>query len=341
MTKLVITLLFVICIALSLLTGIKKTKWQMITVYLYAFLLVIIATLRPDHMADYSNYYEAIVNADSFDAGRFEPAFKVIRLLSFNIPLVVFFYYACISVFLRTAQIIKMSPLIWGSMLIYTANIFILHDMIQIRAAVSSALLLMALPYLHERNFKKFALVSIIAIMFHYSSIVFFLLWFIKPNTGQKYLYIGLLVLSYMMAVLGITVTQVISYIPFRPIQMLYYSYSLKVDDFVNVFNTLQLGRCALCVFLWFWVDRIQEKYTMFALLLKIYTVALCTLPLFSDIAAIAVRFNQLLLVVEMVLVPAGFYFMFKQKMVAKCVTALYALLLFFFTITNNQYWNP
>lgn len=340
MIKVFITFLFLICLIMSLLTGIKVSKWQKVMIYVFAFLMVLIATFRSEDMPDYSNYYQAIVNANSYDAGRFEPTFNLIRFLAFNVPLVVFFIYACLSIFTRVTQIIKLSPLVWGSMLIYLSNIFILHDMIQIRAAVTSSLLLVALPYHYERRFWPYALVCLIATLFHYSAVVFFLLWFINPKSNQRGLYMGCLLVSYCMAVLGITVTQVISYIPFRPIQLLYYSYSSKVDEFVNVFNLLQLGRCAMCVCLWMVVDRIQEKYTLFMLLIKIYTIALCTLPLFSDIPAVAVRFNQLLLSVEMIMVPSAFYFIIKQNIVAKVLTAFYATVLFVFTITNSQYWS-
>lgn len=211
--------------------------------------------------------------------------------------------------------------------------------MIQIRAAVVSALLLVIIPFIYERNFKAFIITTIIAILFHYSAAAFLFLWFLRPNSNTRIYFIAALILSYAMAVLGITVTQVISFIPFAPIQTLYNMYVMHFDDYVNVFNSLQLIRCMICVFFWIFIDVINSRYTIFALILKIYTIALCALPLFSDITTIAVRFNQLLLSVEIILLPSGFYHLFRQKYLAKGLNLAYAAIVLLYSLTNQQYW--
>lgn len=338
-TKLLIAFLFLVCFFMSFVTNTTVTRSQKLLLFTLGLLMVIISTFRPDSMPDYANYYEAFIHRRSIDGARFEPAFHIIRVMSFGVPIIGFMMFAIISIGTRITLISKMSPLIWGSMAIYMAFIFILHDMIQIRAAVASSLFFLAIPYIYERNLKKYALIIFIAMLFHYSAAIFLPLWFLKPDRANKNAYIALLGISYAMAMVNISLTKIFAVIPFAPTQMLYASYVAKIDEYVNLFNTLQLGRCVLCILFWIFVDTVQDKYKLFIILLKIYTISLCTLPLFADVVTIAVRLSQMMLVVEILLVPAGFYFLIKQKGLAKALVGLYALLLFAYSITNPLYW--
>ena len=57
-------------------------------------------------------------------------------------------------------------------MMVYISNIFVLHDMIQIRAAVASGMLLLAVFYKVRSQFIPFIVTTIIAFLFHYSAIL-------------------------------------------------------------------------------------------------------------------------------------------------------------------------
>lgn len=339
MTKFIIILFFCFSAVMMFVSSPRQKRHK--NIWLYVLVLSLVAALRPDTMPDYENYVSAVENSNSYDSNRFEFTFNVIKWIAHSDYLALFFIYALISVSIRICQIKKLSPVLWGSMLIYISYIFVLHDMIQIRAAVASALLLVIIPHIYNRNWKAFLFLTFIAISFHYSAIIFLLLWFINPRKYKPSIYILALLLSYCLALLGTTVTSLISYIPFEPIQLLYTSYSSKVDDYVNIFNALQLGRCCLCVFLWYKASFVNARYKYYITLLKIYTLGLCALPLFSDIVALAVRVSQLLLSIEMILIPVGFIYMFRQKIFAKVSILLYAFVLLFFTLSNTMYWNP
>lgn len=337
--KLLIVVIFLTALSLFFLTRTYVSATQKIMIAVLGVVMVVIASFRPGEMPDYANYYDAFIANNSIDGSRFEPSFKLIRLLAFRVPILGFLLYASLSITLRLRMILHMSPLVWGSIAIYISNLFVLHDMIQIRASVASALLLVAIPYIYSREFKKFCIVVLVATLFHYSAAVFLPLWFIKTDKSNKYFFITMLVLSYAIAVFNISLTKIFAIIPFAPTQVLYASYAAKVDDYVNVFNILQLGRCLLCLVFWWFVDFVQQKYKLFITLLKIYTISLCMLPLFADVAAIAVRLSQLLLVVEMILVPVGLYFIIKQEKLAKMLVGFYSVLLLYFTLTNPLYW--
>ena len=202
--------------------------------------LAIIAALRPETMSDYANYVSAVELSESYDATRFEPAFKLISYICNSNYLLVFFSFSFLAIGIKIAQFYKLSPILMGSMLIYVSNLYVLHEMIQIRAGVASAFLLVLIPYLFKRDFKHFLLITLVAITFHYSAITFLFLWFVNPRSRQRTIYLSALIISYALSIYGFTITNMVSYVPFEPIQLLYQSYSLKFDEYVNIFNILQ-----------------------------------------------------------------------------------------------------
>ena len=303
--------------------------------------LAIIAALRPETMADYDNYVSAVELSESYDATRFEPAFKLINYICNSNYLLVFFLFSFLAIGIKIAWLYKLSPILMGSMLVYVSNLYVLHEMIQIRAGVAAAFLLVLIPYLYNRDFKHFLFITLVAMTFHYSAITFLFLWFVNPRSKQRIVYLSALIISYALSMYGFTITNIVSYVPFEPIQLLYQSYSLKFDEYVNIFNILQIGRCLLCVVFWYYVDCVQKHCQYFNILIKIYTIGLCALPLFSDLVVMSVRLNQLFITVEMALVPVGFYYMFRQKHVSCLLTLTFSLLLLYMTMSNEEYWKP
>ena len=268
--------------------------------------LSLIAAFRPENMADRVNY----VNFwNGWGSERFEIGFATItdalRAITTN-EYCFLFVFASLSIWLKIKAICRMSPLIWASLLIYIGNIFILHDMIQMRCAIASGLLLHAVYYLGNRDTKRFLITFGIAFLFHYSSLIILPLWFLNPQRSYKYFYIGLIVFAYIVGGI-LPVANWMQYLPITGLQNLWAMYE-NMDGDVNIFNAVQLGRTAICVFLFLFIDRIRACNKYAVLMVKIYAISIAVLVLFSSVQVIAFRVSELYQVVEIVLIPMIVY---------------------------------
>lgn len=303
--------------------------------YLFV-ILVIVATFRPSNMSDYSNYEYVFRTGDD---ERMEPGFMgMVRFLK-NFVYEPRFFFACfaiLSIGIRLRAIQKLSPFISLSLLIYLSNVFVLHDMIQIRCAVASSLALFAFNYIYERNGKFFLLTCGLALLVHYSAVLMLPLWFLNVYKTQRLFFLFLIPVSYVLAITGHLVGSYVQYVPIEVVQNLWatYDYATQhgLDDGVNIFNILHLFRCALCMFLCYNINYISKYNGIAILLVKIYAISLASFILFSDISAFAFRISEFLQVVEILLLPMLVY-KFKQRFIGKLVVVMIGLVFLSITI--------
>ena len=133
-------------------------------------------------MPDYSNYLEWFQHPGQ--RGVEESFFLILNSIkSIGAPKIfLFVIYAAISVSIRYYAIIKYSPLQMFSMAAWFSFILILHEMIQIRAAVASALMLFLIPLIFNKRYIAAFIVILISFLFHRSALIFILLFFINTN---------------------------------------------------------------------------------------------------------------------------------------------------------------
>ena len=285
----------------------QRVKSMGLTLVLIWIILTFIATFRPENMSDRENYLDFW---NGWEGGRFEIGFTtitdIIRIISTN-NYWFLFVFAALSISLKLFAIKRITNLFWASLLIYVANMFILHDMIQMRCAVASGLLLHAVYYLVNHDSKRFFITFILAFLFHYSSLIILPLFLLDVKRINKYFYIGLIFVSYMIGPI-FPIESFIQMLPIEGVQSLWAVYENTVDDEINIFNAMQLGRIAICLFLLINIDKIfyHNKYAI--LLVKIYATSIVTLVLFSSVPVIAFRVSELYQVVEIVLIPMAMY---------------------------------
>jgi hypothetical protein len=94
-------------------------------------------------------------------------------------------------------------------------------------------------------------------------------------------------------------------------------------------------------VFLWKW-ELIQERNKYGILLIKIYIIAIALLVFLVDIPGLASRASELLMPVEIILIPFLMYII-KQKQLALAIVAIIALLflcldLFYTTLISSYF---
>ena len=120
--------------------------------------MVMIAGFREAGVTPDSDAYEEMYysGGKSITDKLTEPSFIIIRdvLLSYHLGInALFLVYALISVPLRLTAIWKLSSLPLLTLSLYISHYYLLHDVVQIRCAVASALFVLALYYkLEQKN---------------------------------------------------------------------------------------------------------------------------------------------------------------------------------------------
>ena len=325
--RLMILPVFTLFILFSVLFGTSKHEQNVkklgFALFFFCLMLTLIAVFRPFDMPDRENY---IGYWNGWGGERFEIGFTVVtdtvRKISDG-EYWFLFVFSALSIGLKILALARMSSLVWASLLIYVANIFILHDMIQMRCAVASGLLLWAVYYLVNRNSMRFISISILAFLFHYSAIIIFPLWFLNVNRSYKYFYIVLIVVAYIIRG-NFPIADLIQYFPIEGIQNLWEMYEYSYGNEINVFNSMQLGRVCLCGLLFFYIDEISRYNKYAILLLKIYALSIVAYVLFSSVPVMTFRISEFYQVVEILIIPMIVY-VFKGRKFLK-----YALVLAF-----------
>ena len=146
-TQLILILLVLIFSALMFLQNAKNQRSGYIVCLVITIILTFVAVFKPNTMADYGNYVD-IVRYNEW--GRYEPATFCINTIShlFHNPFPVFiFLYAILGIGIKIKAIKELSPLFWGSIIVYLSHYYILLDLIQIRAGVAAAFSLFLIKY--------------------------------------------------------------------------------------------------------------------------------------------------------------------------------------------------
>ena len=303
-------------------------------------LLVFAAVVKPPTMADYSSYVRLFQGIDQNE--RMEPAFglivKFLHIIDGNNYYLLFLAFALISIPLRVFLYNRFSPLIWGTIIVYLSHIYILHDLIQIRAAVASTLLILLIFFSYKRNLTLFLITYFISLCFHYSSIAFIIIWFISPSNNPKKYFIFVL-FSYLLFFLQYSFSSLISYIPISAISDLLSVYAGRESYEYNVFNLIQLGRIAVAFFFFLNISKKQNVYPWYIYFLKVYIIGLCFLPMFSSMPGVALRMMELFVSCEPIVIPIGFLISFKENFISKTAILAYAALFFYIYYNASNYW--
>lgn len=279
---------------------------------LLGILLILIAAFRNgESFRDYDMYVNMFQgNNDTI----VEPSFVFIRfIVKFFLgdnSIYLFIIFAIIGVSLKFIAIKQLTELWFYSILIYLSNFFILHEMTQIRVGVASALFLLCIKPIYERNLKRFLLFAFLAFTFHFSALIILPLWFLNTKPQKTWLII-LVPISYIIYFLGVNFITVIPISGIKEkIEIYQQLQELGGEESlpVNVFNLVFLTKIFLYYFFIYKYDLLLSYNVYFPLVIKIYCISLVSYIIFSQISAFATRISELFGIVEIILIPFVFY---------------------------------
>lgn len=210
-------LLFIIGCASSILED-RLSKSQKVLLYiLMGVFMIFITGLRevgstPDTDAYEDMYYGKY--AKVLEAVT-EPSFLIISdiLNSFSLSVMaLFFTYAIISVPIHLGAFWRISPIPLTTALIYISYYFMMHEMVQIRAGVASALFLWAMcMYAEGRKWISLSFV-LLGTLFHYSAITGIVLFLMtnKLKRWHKYVLYSLIPVGLIAYFVGLDISYLV-----------------------------------------------------------------------------------------------------------------------------------
>jgi hypothetical protein len=182
-------IIFILLFGVSLFSIFIRNKNALFVKYgtysLFVFFLIFVGT-RYYCGFDYGIYTEPeflVSFSDIFSYLKYEPGYILIRSF-FNNYLYFFLFFAFLSLAPKFVTFYKYSPLIFFTVFLYYSNTFLQSEMGQIRQAVATGFVFLAI---FNKNSKiHFLLYLSIALLFHFSAIICLLIMFI-PSKFLKF----------------------------------------------------------------------------------------------------------------------------------------------------------
>lgn len=289
----------------------------MTQLYLLLWVVVVLtlfSAFRYDN-PDWSNYCEMYIESSrgfffvSPDIGYNLLIYILTRISSS--PLLLFATTAFLAVSININSFYKYTPYIFSCILLYFVHNYVLKDMIQIRAGLSSAICFYSLRFLQKEEKKKFFLTWFLAISVHLSAIIFGATYFLsRLNPKHKTLLWAVLACLLIGSVypFGQIIKLVISAGPDSRIAtyVAYGDHGFAAN--LGIWTNINALKClAVFFFCWKYFHLIDARHPYFRLIFYAYVIGLCWMLLFNDFAIIGARVSNLLLSGEPILLSLVF----------------------------------
>ena len=307
--------------------------------FIIALVLVFIAGFRKIGLdRDSITYSQFIISAsfnDSLSLFKMEPFFCLIveaSKLLFSDPVRgTFVIFAILGVSLKLYAIKKISPFPVLSVLVYICFYFILHEMTQIRVGVATAIFLIAIPDIVNKNVRGFLLKTALATMFHYSSIIMVPLYFLNPKRHNQIFYTLLPCLGILLSVTSIPSLLFSSVVPLLP-GFIGYKINLylnliqmgKIDE-IDMYNKYYLSLLGLYFFAIVNINKF--KHPLNIIVIKIFCWMVFLIYFFSFMPVLFIRLSEFYGVVLLLLLPS-LIIIVREKLLTSVLVVYYSLLM-------------
>lgn len=332
---------FLSSLILASFTYIKGNERSIIVLILIVALSLFagISTHGADHEM-YDNLFESSV-ISTFEAIFLliqEPSFFVIPLLCHAVfgPLlyinISFLIFAFLGVSTKILAI-KDSRFFFLSIALYCSYSYFFQEMITIRAGVASGIFLLSIKDLESKNDKGYFLKIFLAFLFHYSSIIFVLIWALLRAKLSLKIFYCFLAASFAIALLKINLLVLLRFDLLIPKVKIYLDLmELEGNVAINLFN-YRILISLFMLFLFAYKIKILEDEPYFLILFKTHVISLILFFVLSTSAIVfSDRTFDLLAIVQVLLYPFVLL-IFKERYVGYLIVFLICFVNLFFLI--------
>ncbi len=264
-----------------------------------------------DTSRDYESYQIIFDNIYEIRSNDFDHIFPILEpgftgivlifrsLFIYDYVLAIMLFYGLTTVSLKILSIKKLSVNPYLVILFYYSQYYFLHEMTQIRIGLASAILLIAVIFYLKGNKLTFALLTIVAVFFHYSAILYLLILFLNSRHFNKIVYSGILGISIVFGFLQIPLANYLDiFIPTNlPGRLANYAVIVEngLAENINVFNVLNLLNIVVCLYFIIFISKeklLSDKPLV--LFLKCNIIAILFLSFLSGVPSLAFRVSEL-----------------------------------------------
>lgn len=286
-------ILFIIFIIFALLDNNMTLKSKHLILMTSSVILILFAGLRGAYIdKDYKTYFTffkelptlpyLFTNTSSFfKALKIEPSFilifSLVKSFFFNGFPIAIFLYALLGVSLKMRAIKKLTDLVMLSTLIYFSSIFLLQDMNQIRVGVAIGFLLLSTIYIEEKKLLKFIICILLAVFFHYASIVFIPFYFLNTKKINKPFFILLITIPILLCLIKFDPYSILTKIHFGVFTdkiNTYIQIQKYKKEHINLFNFSIIVQIAFSLFFIFFSEKTGNKYAILLTKINCFSVA-------------------------------------------------------------------
>lgn len=238
---------------------------------------------------------------------------------------IIFSIYALLGVTTNTYGIYKLTENKLQTLFIYFCNLFILHELTQVRAGVAIGFIFIALYHLKEDNYLKFFIFTMIATFFHTSAYLILLVPIFKYFNLTYRFWTLLFLICIYCNVSNLDIVNIIDFIPNEYFQYRLKAYLVKqeAEDFVinyfNIFFLLQLTVITLC---FIYREKLNAIDHNIKTLVEMCCISSCLYVFLYSIPGMAVRTQELFNCVLPILIPSLTYII-KPKAVMELIVYL------------------
>ena len=280
---------------------------------LICIILCIISLIRNENnVFDYGGYkdiYNSILIGQSI---LIEPTFYFIAFISANYLTGIsslFFIYAMLSLIPKFYLFKKISINPLQSILLYSSNFYILHDLTQIRISVAIIFFLGLMIIDIKKNKFKTILYNLSGILFHYSFFIISITLPFRKFIISKWFYVLIILFGYLLYFFKISVFDFLIYLQTETIlteKANQYNNSLESLQ-ANLFNPIFFTRL-----LFFLILLKNHKFysafnNYFILMFNYYFIGIVSFIYFWKFPDFAGRFSEIFFMLEIFLIPIFF----------------------------------
>lgn len=340
--------LFAVTVVMAFLEDYLKEIHKIVILAVLATLMVLLATTKSiDHTADGTIYEHIFYNNDEILTQlTTEPTFLWLSRLVLALGgglIWMFLIYALIAIPTKLKALYGMTPYIFTALIIYIPIYYELHDLIQIRAAAACAFLLLALNPLSNKRYWTATLLMIIAILFHYSSVVFIPFLFIgnrQLGYNSRLAVACVIPVCFVIYLMG---KDLFSLIPssFMGGKLDYYQKTSEKGEwemallYKNVYFMLKVAMMYLCLYFY---NHIVENNRLAPLLLNLFLASILSPMLFSTIPVIASRVSDMYGIIDCIVFTFALY-LFSPKYLVRFGILVIGIYMLVYHMMSDDYF--
>lgn len=292
--------------ARSSISLVKRSKVHRIAFYLVVAFLVFFAGFRGRLGTDYNTYlrYFSSIKEGTATLGSVEPFYFLLGFItdSFEWFLLII---AMLSILIKSKYIYEESKYVFVSLIVYYSYMFLQFDMGIVRQGLALAFTLWAATYIKERKLGRYLALCFVAVMFHYSALIFIPAYFLAQKEYTRKTIYGISLISLILSFTDFW--KVISYV----LSMLSvfglnkYSWYLTNEAFrASAFELMDLQRIVMLIFFTEYIKRKNDDEEN-KIYLNMYFISTALYYLFRTFSAISSRGSYYFTAFEILLFPS------------------------------------